>query len=61
MYRKPGRGRVLLLMFLALSIIVITIDYRAGSGGILTNGKRVVSCRCRSDPAWLHHSRPAGG
>jgi rod shape-determining protein MreC len=39
MYRKPGRGRVLLLMFLALSIIVITIDYRAGSGGILRTAK----------------------
>jgi rod shape-determining protein MreC len=39
MYRKPGRGRVLLLMFLALSIIVITIDYRAGSGGILKTAK----------------------
>ena len=39
MYRKPGRGRVLLLVFLALSIIVITIDYRAGSGGILRTAK----------------------
>jgi len=39
MYRKPGRGRVLLLVFLALSIIVITIDYRAGSGGILKTAK----------------------
>ena len=39
MYRKPGRGRVLLLMFLALSIIVITIDYRAGSGGILRTAR----------------------
>jgi len=29
----------LLLMFLALSIIVITIDYRAGSGGILRTAK----------------------
>ncbi|MDQ4058189.1 MAG: rod shape-determining protein MreC [Actinomycetota bacterium] len=39
MYRKPGRGRVLLLVFVALSIIVITIDYRAGSGGILRTAK----------------------
>jgi|SRR5918996_457323 rod shape-determining protein MreC len=39
MYRKPGRGRVLLLVFLALSIIVITIDYRAGSGGILKTAR----------------------
>ncbi|MGH2751642.1 MAG: rod shape-determining protein MreC [Actinomycetota bacterium] len=39
MYRKPGRGRFLLLLFLALSIIVITIDYRAGSGGILRTAK----------------------
>ena len=39
MYRKPGRGRVLLLVCLALSIIVITIDYRAGSTGILTTAK----------------------
>ena len=39
MYRKPGRGRLLLLVFLALSIIVITIDYRAGSGGILRTAR----------------------
>jgi rod shape-determining protein MreC len=39
MYRKPGRGRVLLFVFLALSIIVITLDYRAGSGSILRTAK----------------------
>jgi rod shape-determining protein MreC len=39
MYRKPGRGRLVLLVFLALSIIVITIDYRAGSGGVLRTAK----------------------
>ena len=31
MFRRPGRGRVLLLVFLALSISLITVDYRQGS------------------------------
>jgi rod shape-determining protein MreC len=39
MRRKPGRGRVLLLVFLALSVIVITVDFRSGSGGILRQAK----------------------
>lgn len=35
MYRRKGRGRLLLLAFLALSILVITLDFRQGSGGPL--------------------------
>lgn len=33
MYRRSGRGRVLLLVFLVLSIVVITIDFRQSNGG----------------------------
>lgn len=39
MYRKPGRGRVLLLVFLALSILLITLDYRSGDVGLLKKAK----------------------
>lgn len=35
MYRRSGRGRVLLLAFVVLSIILITLDFRQGSGGPL--------------------------
>lgn len=35
MRRRSGRGRVLLLVFLALSILVITLDFRQGSSGPL--------------------------
>jgi rod shape-determining protein MreC len=41
MRRRPGRGRLLLLIFLALSILVITLDFRAGSGGPLDRAKDV--------------------
>jgi rod shape-determining protein MreC len=33
MYRRVGRGRVLLLAFVALSIVVVTLDFRQNSGG----------------------------
>lgn len=39
MYRRPGRGRVLLLVFVALSILLITLDYRSGDVGILKKAK----------------------
>jgi rod shape-determining protein MreC len=32
MHRRKGRGRVFLLVFLALSILIITLDFRGGSG-----------------------------
>lgn len=39
MYRRNGRGRLLLLVFLALAILVITLDYRQGPGGPLERAK----------------------
>lgn len=39
MRRRPGRGRLLLAAFVALAVAVITLDYRAGSGGILKRAK----------------------
>jgi rod shape-determining protein MreC len=41
MRRRPGRGRLLLLVFLVLSILVITLDFRQGSGGPLDKAKDV--------------------
>lgn len=41
MRRRPGRGRLLLLVFLALSILVITLDFRQGSGGPLDRAKDI--------------------
>src|SRR5688500_13730377 len=41
MYRRNGRGRLLLLVFIALSIIVITLDFRQGEGGPLARAKEV--------------------
>lgn len=35
MYRRNGRGRVLLLVFLVLAIVIITLDFRQESGGPL--------------------------
>jgi rod shape-determining protein MreC len=40
MYRRSGRGKLLLLVFLAVSILVITLDYR-GSGGVLERAKDI--------------------
>ena len=39
MYRRTGRGRLLLLVFLALSIVVITLDFRQSPGGPLERAK----------------------
>ena len=41
MYRRSGRGRVLLLVFLALSIFVITLDYRQGDEGPLDRARDI--------------------
>ena len=41
MYRRTGRGRLLLLGFLALSLVVITVDYRTGGDGPLENAKDI--------------------
>ena len=43
MYRRTGRGRLLLLAFLALSLLVITLDYRAGGEGPLERAKDISS------------------
>lgn len=41
MYRRNGRGRLLLLIFIALSIIIITLDFRQGEGGPLARAKDI--------------------
>lgn len=41
MYRRSGRGRLLLLIFIALSIIIITLDFRQGEGGPLARAKDI--------------------
>ena len=41
MYRRNGRGRLLLLVFIALAIVVITLDFRQGEGGPLTRAKEI--------------------
>lgn len=41
MYRRSGRGRLLLLVFLALSIVLITLDFRQNEGGPLERAKDV--------------------
>lgn len=39
MYRRNGRGRLLLLAFVALSILIITLEFRSGRGGPLDRAK----------------------
>ena len=41
MYRRSGRGRLLLLVFIALSIVVITLDFRQNEGGPLQRAKDI--------------------
>jgi rod shape-determining protein MreC len=41
MYRRSGRGRLLLLVFLALSIFIITLDFRQNEGGPLERAKDI--------------------
>ena len=42
MFRRPGRGRLLLLVFLAFSVVLITLDFRQGEGGPLDTARDVV-------------------
>ena len=39
MYRRAGRGRLLLFVFIALSITVVTLDFRQNRGGPLKRAK----------------------
>jgi rod shape-determining protein MreC len=39
MYRRAGRGRVLLIVFLGLCIVLITLDFRQGEGGPLDKAR----------------------
>lgn len=39
MYRRAGRGRLLLFVFIALSIAVVTLDFRQNRGGPLKRAK----------------------
>jgi rod shape-determining protein MreC len=41
MYRRSGRGRLLLVVFLALCTALITLDFREGEGGPLDKAKDV--------------------
>jgi rod shape-determining protein MreC len=43
MYRRAGRGRLLLIAFLVASIVVITLDFRQGPNGALERVKDVSS------------------
>jgi rod shape-determining protein MreC len=39
MYRRPGRGRLLLFVCLASSLVLITLDFRQNRGGVITRAK----------------------
>jgi rod shape-determining protein MreC len=39
MYRRPGRGRLLLAVCLALSLLLITLDFRQNRGGVIRRAK----------------------
>src|SRR5918996_2765580 len=41
MYRRTGRGRLLLVVFLGLCIVLITLDFRQGEGGPLDRAKDI--------------------
>jgi rod shape-determining protein MreC len=43
MYRRTGRGRLLLLVFLGLCIVLITLDFRQGEGGALDKAREISS------------------
>jgi rod shape-determining protein MreC len=43
MYRRTGRGRLLLFVFLGLCIVLITIDFRQGEGGPLDKAREISS------------------
>src|SRR5918997_1136314 len=39
MYRRPARGRLLLFVCLASSLVLITLDFRQNRGGVITRAK----------------------
>jgi rod shape-determining protein MreC len=41
MYRRTGRGRVLLIVFLGLCVVIITLDFRQGENGPLDRARDV--------------------
>lgn len=41
MYRRTGRGRLLLVVFLGLCIVLITLDFRQGEGGPLDRAREI--------------------
>jgi rod shape-determining protein MreC len=41
MYRSKRRGRLVLVVFLALSILIITLDFRGGPGGPLERAQEI--------------------
>lgn len=41
--RRFGRGRLLLLVLLALSVVIITLDFRSEEGGIIDGAKDVTA------------------
>ena len=41
MYRRTGRGRLLLVVFIGLCIVLITLDFRQGEGGPLERAKEI--------------------
>jgi rod shape-determining protein MreC len=43
MYRRTGRGRVLLVALLGVSIVLITLDFRQGDGGPLDRARDLSS------------------
>jgi rod shape-determining protein MreC len=43
MYRRAGRGRLLLVAFLVASVVVITLDFRQGPNGALERVKDISS------------------
>jgi rod shape-determining protein MreC len=43
MYRRTGRGRVVLIVLLGLCIVLITLDFRQGEGGALERARDISS------------------
>jgi rod shape-determining protein MreC len=43
MYRRTGRGRVVLIVLLGLCIVLITLDFRQGEGGALDRARDISS------------------
>jgi rod shape-determining protein MreC len=43
MYRRTGRGRLLLLVFLGLCIVLITLDFRQGENGPIDKAREISS------------------